>query len=494
MNRAVIYARYSSNSQSEQSIDGQLRVCGEYAKSKGLNIVNTYIDRAISGKTTTRISFQNLIGDASKNLFNHVIVYKTDRFSRNKYDSAVYKKQLRDLGIKLHYAAENIPDGAEGVILESLMEGLAEYYSLELSQKIKRGMHESALKCKSTGGGRSLGYTSDDDKNIIIHESEAKAVITVFHMFIAKHSHASICNYLNNLGLKTARGSEFNKNSVTRIITNEKYTGVYKYGDIKVEDGIPAIISKEVYYMAKQEMENRKNNRQAKSERANYILSNKLICNECQSRMVGVSGTGKSGNKWYYYYCKNARARKTCTKKPVRTDWLENFIIDSTSKYVLQPDTLTYLLDKLCELQKSKESIKNKELQHFTKLLNDNKIAQKNILKAIESGVLSESLISRLADLEKEYKNIETELYYYNINNTSIDRDKIEYYLTSHLFLNKTPDNRERILKSFISKVYLSDDKVIIYYNINKGAGLHSSELKLINNSDGFDQTPVWWR
>ena len=145
MKRAVIYARYSSSNQTEQSIEGQVRVCSEYAKAKGLTIVGEYIDRAISGRTDNRPDFQRLMQDSGKHMFEAVIVYRTDRFARNKYDSAIYKRHLRKCNVELHYAAEHIPEGPEGIILESLMEGLAEYYSAELSQKIRRGIRESAL-------------------------------------------------------------------------------------------------------------------------------------------------------------------------------------------------------------------------------------------------------------------------------------------------------------------------------------------------------------
>ena len=146
--KAIIYARYSSHNQSEQSIEGQIRVCSEYALKNNLEVTDHYIDRAISGKTDQRPAFKQMLKDSKEGLFEAVIVYKTDRFARDKYDSAVYKHELRKAGIEIHYAAENIPQGAEGVILESVLEGLAEYYSLELSQKIKRGMYESAMKCK----------------------------------------------------------------------------------------------------------------------------------------------------------------------------------------------------------------------------------------------------------------------------------------------------------------------------------------------------------
>lgn len=157
---AVIYARYSSHSQTEQSIEGQLRVCHEYARREGFTIVGEYIDRAISGRTDDRPDFQRMISDSRKRAFQYVIVYKLDRFARNRYDSAVYKHKLKQNGVKVVSAMENIGDNPESIILEAVLEASAEYYSLELAQKIKRGMRESALKGQFCGGGIPFGYKS----------------------------------------------------------------------------------------------------------------------------------------------------------------------------------------------------------------------------------------------------------------------------------------------------------------------------------------------
>ena len=187
---AVIYARYSAGPrQTEQSIEGQLRVCSDFCKQRGLTVVGTYCDRHISGKTDQRPEFQKLIADAKKKKFEAVVVYKTDRFARNKYDSAIYKRELKQNGIQIFYAAEAIPDGPEGIILESLMEGLAEYYSAELAQKIQRGMTESAMKCKSTGGTRVLGYYTDQDKHFQIDPEGAQIVQIIFDMYILSLIH-----------------------------------------------------------------------------------------------------------------------------------------------------------------------------------------------------------------------------------------------------------------------------------------------------------------
>ena len=155
----VIYARYSSDNQREESIEGQLRECQAFAKKNDITLLEPYIDRALSAKTDNRPNFQKMIKDSASKKFDIVIVWKLDRFSRDHYDSAHYKHLLKKNGVKVISAKENISDGPEGIILESMLEGYAEYYSAELSMKIQRGQKENALKCKNNGGGTPLGYT-----------------------------------------------------------------------------------------------------------------------------------------------------------------------------------------------------------------------------------------------------------------------------------------------------------------------------------------------
>ena len=148
----MIYARYSSDSQNESSVEGQLRECKEYAEKQGYTVLTTYIDHALSAKTDDRPEFQKMIRDSAKKQFDIVLIWKLDRFARNRFDSATYRAILKRNGVNVVSAKESISDGPEGIILESMLEGMAEYYSAELSVKVKRGQKENALKCKANGG------------------------------------------------------------------------------------------------------------------------------------------------------------------------------------------------------------------------------------------------------------------------------------------------------------------------------------------------------
>jgi site-specific DNA recombinase len=176
MIRAAAYARYSSDNQREESIDAQLRAIREYCDRNGIRLVKIYTDEARSATTDDRPGFLQMIQDSALGLFDAVIVHKLDRFSRDRYDSAFYKRQLKKNGVRLISVLENLDDSPESIILESVLEGMAEYYSRNLAREVMKGMKETALQCKHTGGKPPLGYDVAPDGTYVINEQEAKAV------------------------------------------------------------------------------------------------------------------------------------------------------------------------------------------------------------------------------------------------------------------------------------------------------------------------------
>lgn len=226
MTNIVIYARFSSHNQNEQSIEGQLKSCRDFAKQNDYIVTHEYIDRAISGTTDKRPEFLRMIVDSKQKHFEYILVYQLDRFARNRYDSAMYKARLKKSGVRVLSARENISDDASGILIEGVLESMAEYYSAELSQKIRRGMDLNAAKCLATGGNVALGFYVDENKHFQINEEEAHAVRTIFQMYANGSTMADIVRYLNSLQIKTSRGNDYNKGSLRRILTNKRYTGV----------------------------------------------------------------------------------------------------------------------------------------------------------------------------------------------------------------------------------------------------------------------------
>ena len=294
MKTAVIYARYSSDTQTEQSIEGQLRVCNEYAKNNDILILRTYIDRAMTGTNDNRPDFRQMIEDSKKHDFGIVLVYKFDRFSRNKYETTKHKKTLKDNGVKVVSATEYIPDSPEAIILESMIEGYAEYYSAELSQKVKRGMNETRQKGNFTGGTIIYGYKVENHK-VVIDEEKAEVVRFIYDQYAQGVYVKDIIKTLTERGIFN-RGKKFARNTVYNILKNEKYSGIYRHGNEIFTNMYPQIVPTEIYENVRRKTETNKYG--TRSVEVVYLLRNKIKCGYCGSPISANAERLKTDRKY----------------------------------------------------------------------------------------------------------------------------------------------------------------------------------------------------
>ena len=477
--KAVIYARYSSDNQKEESIEGQLRECKEYADRNDIVIVKNYIDRALSAKTDNRPEFQHMIKDSQKGLFDIVLVWKLDRFARNRYDSAYYKSVLRKSGVKVVSAKESISDGPEGIILESMLEGYAEYYSAELAQKVTRGMTENALKARYNGGTMPLGYMVGSDRKYAINPDTAPIVEEIFTRYANGDLIIDIVNSLNSRGFKSTTGADFNKSSLHMMLKNRKYIGEYKYKDIVIPGGIPPIISEDVFKKVQQRMQRNKHAPAKEKAKINYLLSTKLFCGKCGALMLGESGYGYKNNMYHYYKCANTKRRKICDKKAVRKDWIEDLVINLTKEFVLNDDVIDRIAETIYNLQFKENTI----LKALKKSLSDVEIGINNMLNAIQMGVVTSSTKQRLEELEQRKSEIETSILNEEIEHPTLTKENIVFWISKFKYLDMDVEkNRQYLIDTFVNSVYLYDDKLVITYNIKDGT--RTITLEELENSD----------
>ena len=349
MQTAVIYARYSSYGQTEQSIEGQVRECTDYARQNNIVILDSYIDRAMTGTNDNRTDFQRMMKDSAKKAWEMILVYKLDRFSRNKYEMAIHKKTLKDRGIQVVSAKEHIPEGPEGIILESLLEGMAEYYSVELAQKVSRGQKETRIKGNYFGGGIPYGYKVVNKKYVVCEE-QATVIIRIFEMYIAGTIAKDIVKTLTDEGITQPNGKPFNTNVIYRILRNERYTGIYRHHTEGVYTNMfPRIIPDHLFLAAKSLM--RTNYVGKNSDKVIFALRNKMKCGYCGASIVGESGTSHTGAISHYYKCGNRKkSRKNCIQAcAFRKEIVEQIITDVTLKAFDSPSKIDELVDKIFE-------------------------------------------------------------------------------------------------------------------------------------------------
>ena len=463
---AVIYARYSSDNQREESIEGQIRECTAYAEKNGITIVKHYIDRAISAKTDNRPEFQQMIKDSDKKLFDIVLVWKLDRFARNRYDSARYKTQLKKNGVKLMSATEIISEGPEGIILESVLEGYAEYYSADLAEKVVRGQTENILKGRCNGGRGTFGYTLDSERKFHIDPLTSPFVLGSFKKYNEGSTMKEIRDWMNENGIKNPVGGAFTYNSVEHMLKNRRYIGELKFRDVVVPDAIPPIIPLELFEDVQEKIAKNKKAPARRKAEDDYLLTTKLFCGYCGALMFGESGTSRTGEVHRYYKCATAKKHKGCKKKTVRKQWLEDLVVNQTMQLVKDDAAMESIIAKVMELQ-NKE---NTNIPLYEKQLRDAESGIQNMLNAIQAGILTSSTKERLEQLEETKRELEARIAEEELAKPKVTEEFIRFWLLRFRKLDMSlKDQRQALVDTFINAIYLYDDKVLITFNYKEG-------------------------
>ena len=464
--KAVIYARYSSDNQREESIEGQIRECTAFAEKNDITVLKHYIDRAYSARTDHRPAFQEMIKDSDKHLFDMVIVWKLDRFSRDRYDSARYKVLLKKNNVRVVSATEVISSGADGILLESVLEGFAEYYSADLAEKVTRGMTENALKCKFNGGSMPIGYVIDEEQHFQIDPLTAPFVLEAFKRYIEGATMKELIDFFNEKGIKNKSGGDINYNSIQRMLNNRRYIGEYAFRDIVVPDGIPAIVPKELFDRVQAKLaKNKKSPARHKAEE-DYLLTTKLFCGCCGAYMCGESGKGRSGEVHRYYKCVSIKKRRAiCSKKSVRKDWIEDIVVNATMKMLMSDTTIDAIVSALMTLQDAE----NVNLPLYEKQLKETNVAINNLLNAIQSGILNRSTKERFDQLEATRDELENKIAVEKLAKPRITEEQLRFFLDRFRKLDvRQLSHRRMLIDTFINAVFLYDDKLVLTYNFRE--------------------------
>ncbi|MBE5763001.1 MAG: recombinase family protein [Clostridiales bacterium] len=482
MLKAVIYARYSSDKQNEQSIEGQITYCTKYAKEHDMTIVDQYIDRAMTGTNDHRPAFQNMIKDSHTKAWDVILVYKLDRFSRNKYESAANKNILNKNGKKLISVTEYIPDSPEGIILESMLEGMAQYYSAELSQKVKRGNHESRMKGIFTTGHPPFGYDLVN-KHLVINEDEAISVRAVYKLFSEGYSYKDIANILNEQEEFNPSHKKFYAKLVENIFINKNYTGIHECNGYVYDKIYPCIIDKETW-------ENAHKDRPKKTkhfERANirdysdspYLLMPKVFCGTCKCRMRSTSGTSHTGKILMYYACSCQNKKETgCKTKYIRKELLED-VVFRTLKNILKKESI---VNKMAEKLYEKHQTLAYDNPKIYALI-ENKENIENTVASLSNIVINNPNAKLATQIEKLRKQLEEiNLKIDRLKNKELDDitlEEIKAYL-SYILGDKIVDDetfRRKLAKHFIKYVIIYPSKIIVGLR-GYSPNLHDYELE----------------
>ena len=479
---AICYYRYSDKVQRDVSIEQQQEAARKFASEKGLHIIKEYADRAISGTRKDRPAFQRMLLEAEKLRPAYLIVWKTDRFSRDRFDAVRAKGHLRECGVRIEYIAEPMPeDEGARIILESIEEAIAEQFIINHSQNVVRGLKYNAENALYNGRVR-LGYKGERNKRYEVDPATAPVVKKIYREYADGVPMQKIADELNNAGIRTTKGGRFSVNSLRWILQNEAYLGIYKWGDIAVEDGLPAIIDRALFDdVQKRLAKNRRGGRPAAKPKAeddkdiDYWLTGHIYCGKCGGTMNGMSGTSKTGKTYYYYTCQAHRKRNgRCPKKNVRKERVES-IVAYAMRTLLDDGALILLIADRCYQYYQQQN--ETEDYEYAILADIKEVERKleNILRAIEDGIYNDTTQKRMEELEAQnellHKELEAER---GRQKLLITPEQIVRYLNGfkEKIDGETGDDamRERLLEMMVDKIHVYDDKVVItfYFTENR--------------------------
>jgi len=484
MLKAAAYARYSSDNQREESIEAQLRAIREYCQKNDIQLVKIYTDEAKSATTDDRPGFLQMIQDSAMGLFSAVIVHKLDRFSRDRYDSAFYKRQLRKNGVRLISVLEHLDDSPESIILESVLEGMAEYYSRNLARETMKGMKETALKCKHTGGIPPLGFDVGPDKTYVINETEAEAIRLIFNMYADGHGYGAIIDTLNSKGYKTKRGNTFGKNSIHELLTNEKYIGTFVFNKaskmfngkrnshrlkpddeiIRIPGGCPAIISNELWERVQARLKANKRASGAYSAKIVYLLSGRIFCGSCGGAMVGNRAKmGRNKTEYAYYGCSNRKTKRTCDMKAVNKAFIEEKVLDALYENLFAD----HVIDLATEMTYNHAATQNteipKQIATIEKQLGKVEIEIRNIVNAIAAGMFHESMKEKMDELEATKSTLRIRLEEAKLQQQthSLSREQIRSFLARYRNIKEMPpEEQKKAVQVFVERITVYDDRI----------------------------------
>ena len=481
----VIYARYSSHNQKDMSIEQQVALDRQLADEHGIDIIEVYADRAVSGTTDKRPQFQRMMKDAEKGHISYVIAWKSSRIGRNMLEAMMNEVRLNELGIRILYVEEDFDDTAAGRFAARSMMNVNQFYSENMAEDIRRGLQSNADKCLSNGP-MPFGYRVDKDRKYELDPVQAPIVKEIFERVANREALVDIARSLNKRGILTRNGNPWRRTSFEKLLKNDRYRGVYIYGDTRIPDGMPRIVSDELFYLVQEVSKMKLMNKRHRLPE-DYLLTGKLYCGECGEYMTGTSGTSRNGSNYYYYACAGQKAGM-CSKRAVRREEIEERITQAIKDHILTPDVMSWIADRVIELQKSPEY--NAEIKNLEDRLAETGKTIKNIMTAIEQGIITPTTKTRLNELEEEQGQIKANLSLLRAERVEVDRDHVIAWLES--FRLGDINNRkyqEKIINSFLVAAYLYDDgRIKILFDLSGGQQREIIiDREIVKTKDGLE-------
>lgn len=474
MTPAAIYARYSSSNQRDASIDDQLRICRDYCDKNDLTVVQEYCDHALTGRTDQRPAFLRMVSDAEKHPFTVLVLYAMDRLSRDKFDLVYYKRRLAKAGVRIVYVTQPIGDGAEARLMESLLEGMAAYYSENLARSVRRGLEGNALKGIVTTGRAPFGYRLTPERRLEPDPVNARHVTAIFERYARGESRTAIIADLNAQGVKTTLGNAFKTNSLDTVLKNDVYTGVFHWGDVRIENDHAPLVTPALYREVQQMLKRKAQSKTAlKPGDDFYLLTGKFFCAQCGAWIVGECGTARNGAVHHYYMCSGRKHGKGCDSPRLKKDETEQRVL--TALVSALTDEAIDEISRAAERYAARETERDDPRPALRAQLRDTETRLKNVMAAIEQGIFTPTTKQRLTELEAERAALSAQLARAEVKRPRLTASMFAAFLRplQHGDLSD-PAYRTRLIQTLLNRATLTKDKKIaLLLNLKSNATLN---------------------
>lgn len=459
----MIYARFSSHNQREASIEQQIDMCSALAARNGLTVIETYSDKAISGKTDNRPAFQRMMRDAAHGKFDIVLAWKSNRMGRNMLEAMMNDASLQERGVKTIYVEEDFEDNAAGRFALRNMMNVNQFYSEAMAEDVRRGMMDNAKKCM-VNGRCPYGLRKGKDGKYEIDPAQAVIVREIFERVKDGWNHIDIMDDLNARGIRNRDGNIWQRTTFDKLLRNEQYIGVYRFSGIRTEGGIPAILDRDTFEEVQHLLKTKKNPRGRRRNVEEYLLTGKLFCGHCGNAMVGICGTSRNGDRHYYYMCQGKHNKEGCQKKNERKEQIEKAVISAVKTLIMDEKTIDWILAGYQEFMSTLRG--QSAITAMENELADTEKSIGNLMRAIEMGIITDTTKARMMELEEKKRELQTSIRIEKGLLQEIDADKLRFLLEQ--YRDKNIDDKQyhkELINTFIKAVYVYDGKLKIVFN-----------------------------
>jgi site-specific DNA recombinase len=362
--------------------------------------------------------------------------------------------------VRVISATEKVEDTPEGGLQEGLLEILSEYYVKDLARKVRRGMEGNALKAQDNGY-RIFGYrTGPETRHYVIHEGEAACVREMFARHINGESVNSIARLMASRGWTTTTGKPVDYNWANRVLNRKAYTGLYSWGGIEVEGGMPQIIDEATFERSQAVVPKK---RRANENWDEYRLTGKLFCGLCGKPMHGTAGTGKKGKRYHYYACKEGDG---CGRPWVRRELVEDSIAQAVLDVTADEERMRLVARRIVEAY-AEDDTAEAELETCEQEIAELEAEQHNLTKAAMRGFVNDETVARNEEIKSQLKSLHNRRGILESQRMELTEDDIVEYM-AHGFDRSDEDF---IFGSVVNKAYLFEDCVLIVFNFRDEVG-----------------------